>query len=104
MNDAALVQLGFQREFSILLNQEAWVLHKRVEDLPYLHEHVEDGDEVLGTMDAEVVLTVARLPVCGYEIHVLVSDADYHEGPYLLDSAEGQQVFQDAQAAATARA
>lgn len=96
MNDQTLAQHGYQREHHLFLDQEAWVLRKRVEDLPYLHEHVEDGIDVLGSMEAEVALTAAVLPAEGYNIHILVRDADYHEGPYSLDSDEGQQVYQDA--------
>ena len=95
MNDQTLVQHGFQREHHTFLDQDAWVRRSRVEDLPYLHEHVEDGVDVLGSMEAEVVLTAAALPATGYDIHIVVQEADYHEGPYPLDSAEGQQVYQD---------
>lgn len=65
----------------------------RVEDMPYAHEHVEDGDMVLGTMEAITEVTPDG------RVQLLISDADYVEGPIAVDSDEGQALIADAVAA-----
>lgn len=89
---------GFTEEFNAFLNQKAWVRKTTVENLPYLHEHVEDGRDVRGTMEAITAITkiTQRHLGMGYDIWVLVPDADQIEGPYDLLSGEGQQSYNEA--------
>lgn len=65
----------------------------RVEDMPYAHAHVEDGDMVLGTMQAITEITPEG------HVQMLIADADYVEGPIPVDSDEGRALIADAMAA-----
>lgn len=72
---------------------EAWVKHFRVEDSPYLHTHVEDGEDIQGTMLAETV--IAATPQ-GWVIQLAIEDANYQEEAIALDTEEGEALFNDA--------
>lgn len=95
MNNDQFEQAGFSREHNVFLDQEGWVYRATVESFPYLHEHVEDPITVQGDMVAEVVVVPNPHPHLGHtwDIWLLVSEADYVEGPYYLDSEEGQQTY-----------
>jgi hypothetical protein len=84
---------GFERRVQASNANEAWVKHYRVKDSPYLHAHVEEGDDILGTMLAETVIAATH---DGWVIQVAIEAANYQEEAIALDSEEGEALFSDA--------
>jgi hypothetical protein len=59
-------------------------------DMPYMKEHVIDGEYIFEDSDVVVEVTPRN------EVQLFVAHADYLEGPYPVDSEDGHALLKDA--------
>lgn len=93
MNRSELIANGFKPTTYEGQVGEFLTKRCRVEDMPYSHAHVEDGDIILGAMEAITEVTPDG------RVQMMIAAADYVEGPVPVDSDEGRALINDAVAA-----